>query len=392
MPIQSATIGQQATADTYFFAPNSTNALQVSQPVSFVVRNQNNLLVAQGLATQDANNASHWVASFTVPNTASPTQSGAFYSIVFVATSTSGAGPTATTNTQNQTYFFPVQSAINLDIQDTAVVVLQCNPFTINLVLPYSTLQSLSLRFINHNGGVVTCVDTSTVNLLAPIQTTQGYVYPIPVDCCYSEKLIASQYGVFPYFAYMNYTTPTGGKETTIYTTYIVNAQAMSLMNDIQRYTDRIRNKDIIQQLRVTQLDLLHFSMKGIDMLSAEPPSNFTFNFNSLPPQFYHYAQTAGCIKLLEAQYLGYGMSSFNFSGQAVQFDYDPTPFIMGAIDLLRQDFAKAGQAKNHWARSGGGRGSIATAGGTWGPNGNLVFRVSPYSMPGGFPVLPFLG
>jgi hypothetical protein len=235
-------------------------------------------------------------------------------------------------------------------------------------------------------------VDLSNLNLNAPISTNQGYVYPINIDFCYSRHLQVTHYGVFPYFAYMNYTTPQGGKETTIYTVYAVNTPAMSLMNDIQRYSDRIRNKDIIPQLRITQTDLLHFAMKGIDMLSAEPPSNFTFNFNSLPPQFYHYAQTAGCIKLLEAQYLGYGMSTFNFGGASVNLDYDPTQYIMSIVDQLRQDFSKASLAKNHWARSGGGRGAIASVGGNWGPVSNIIFAVSPVNMPGGWPVLPFLG
>jgi hypothetical protein len=394
MPISSAVVGQQTTADAYFYASDNATPLAVAAPISFVVRNQNNLLVMQGVATQDANNAAHWVATFTIPSNATPTQSGAFYSIVFAAKSSegTGVGQQQVTRNNNQTYFFSVSSQVNIDNVDTAVIVLEYQPFTINLVLPFPYLSTLSLRFVSAHGGTVACVDTSQINLNAPIQTNQGYVYPIPVPQSISCCLPVSHWGVFPYFAYMNFTTPEGMQETTVYTTYIVNTPGMKIMNDIQRYADRIRNKDIIPQLRVTQLDLLHFAMQGIDMLSAEPPSNYTFNFHSLPNQFFFYAQTAGCIKLLEAQYLGYGMSTFDFQGAAVQLNYDPTTYIMQTIDLLRQDFAKASLAKNHWARSGGGRGSIATIGGAWGPVGNLVFQVSPYSMPGGWPVLPFLG
>ena len=394
MGISTVTLGKQTTADAYFYSSDNTTPLAVSAPVSFTVRNQNNLLVAQGICTQDANNAAHWVSTFTIPSNATPTQTGASYSIVFYATSSSstGLGNQQLTNTQNQTFYFSVVPQVNIDNVDTAVVVLQGQQFSINLVLAYPVLQTLSLRFVNHQGGVVTCVDTSSINLNAPIQTNQGYVYVIPVDSCASCQLHASNWGLFPYLAYINYTTPTGGQETTIYTTYIVNAQAMTIMNDVQRYADRIRNKDIIPQLRISQIDLLHFSMQGVDMLSAIPPANYTFNFNSLPNQFYFYAQTGACIKLLEAQYLAYGMSNFNFGGAAVTLDYDPTPFILQTIDLLRQDMSQAGLAKNGWARSGGGRGAIAAIGGTWGPAANLVFRVTPYSMPGGGPVLPFLG
>ncbi|MDE1905121.1 MAG: hypothetical protein KGH75_01540 [Rhodospirillales bacterium] len=394
MPIQEATIGQQTTADAYFYETDGTTPLAVSAPVTFFVRNQNNLLIASGSCTQDANYAAHWISTFTIPNNCTPTQPNANYSVVFVATVTTptGIGNQTVTNTQNQTFFFSVVSQVPVDTQDTAILILECQPFTVNLVLPYSTLQTLSLRFVGAHGETINCIDTSGVNLSAPIQTNQGYVYPIPVDQCYSGQLPATIYGVFPYFAYMNYTAPNGQQETTVYTTYVVNTPAMVLMNDIQRYADRIRNKDIIPQLRVTQLDLLHFAMQGVDMLSAEPPSNFVFNFRSLPNQFFFYAQTAGCIKLLEAQYLGYGMSTFNFQGASVSLDYDPTPYILQTVDLLRQDFTKASLAKNHWARSGGGRGSIATSGGVWGPSANLVFTVSPYSMPGNFPVLPFLG
>src|SRR5271154_2768927 len=110
MPISNATIGQQFTADSYFFAQDGVTPLAVSTPISFVVRNQNNLLVVQGVCTQDANNPAHWIATATIPSTATPTQSGAFYSIVFFATSSNGTGigNQAASNTQNQTYFFTV--------------------------------------------------------------------------------------------------------------------------------------------------------------------------------------------------------------------------------------------------------------------------------------------
>ncbi len=394
MGISTATIGQQAVADAYFYQANSNNPLAVTAPVSYVVRNQNNLLIVQGSCTQDANNAAHWLAQFTLPATVTPTGSNQYFTINFTANSSngSGVGLNAVTNTQSQQFSFTVVSSINSDTTDTAIVVLQSQPFTVNLVLPYPTLQLLALEFYSVHGGQVASVDTSSVNLMNPTQTNQGYVYPIPVPYYISQQLLGTQFGVFPYFAFCTYMTPSGDQNTTVYTTYIVNSQAMSLMNDIQRYSDRIRNKDIIPQLRITQLDLMHFAMKGIDMLSAEPPSNFTFNFCSLPNQFYHYAQTAGCIKLLEAQYLGYGMSTFNFGGAAVQLDYDPTSYIMQIIEQLRQDFSKAGLAKNHWARSGGGRGAIATIGGSFGPVSNLVFRVTPYNQPTGTVVLPYLG
>jgi hypothetical protein len=386
MPISNAVIGTQTSADVFFFN-NLGQPFQATAPASFVVRTQNNLMVAQGICTQDANNAAHWSATFTVPNSAPPTSEGQFYTIVFSISNNS--------TVNNQTFSFTVNSSIQVDDFDTAIVVLQGQPFTVNLRVPFNSLQTLSLRFLNVNGGVLVQPSTATVPLDAPIQQGNQFIYPIPVNATDSAFLNVPNYGVSPYLAYINYTTPDGAQETQVSMVYIVIPTTLNLMNDIRRYCDRIRNNDIIPQLRITDIDLLHFAMQGIEMLNALPPSNFTFNLQTLvfSPQFFFYAQTGACIKLLEAQYLGYGMSSFQFQGQAVQLEYDVTSYIMSVIELLRQDFANATLAKNHWARSGGfSSGRIASIGGSWGPLANLVFAVSPLSLPGGFPVLPFLG
>ncbi len=384
MAISQAVINTQTTADSYFYQADGVTPFVVSQPVSFAVRTQTGLLVSSGSATQDPNNAAHWSASFTIPSTAPATNSGEFYTILFTATNG--------TNTSQQTFNFSVSSQIQTDPTDTAIIVLVNQPFTINLTLPYSSLLTLTVRFVNVNGAVVN-VPTITTNINNPVPTSNGqYIYQIPISATDSASMQLPGYGVFYYFAYINYTTPAGSQETDVQMVYIANTTCLKIMNDIRRQVDRIRNNDIIPQLRITDIDLLHYTLQGVEYVNSQPPANCLFNLQSLPVQFYIYAQKAGSMQLLEAQYLAQGMTAVELSGQAVSLSQDVTQYIVQMIEMLRTDLQSVGLAKNHYMRSGGSTGVISAIGGVWGPVANLVYNVSPYMVSGAFPVLPFLG
>ena len=164
-------------------------------------------------------------------------------------------------------------------------------------------------------------------------------------------------------------------------------------MQAVRRQVDRIRNGDFIPQLQFTDIDLINCLLQGYQYFNSIPPANgATFTPVTLPDNFYMFVENCAIIKLLEAQYLAEGMTAFNFQGQAVQLDVDRTQYIAAQIDRLENNIQNhAGKAKNHWMRSGGGTGKIGAVGGVWGPVSNIVFRVSPLSMPGGYPVMPFM-
>ncbi len=383
MALTQAVINTQTNADVYFYQANGTTPFVGSSPAIYVVRDPTGLLVTSGIASQDSNNPAHWTAVFSIPSSAPATATGQFYTITWTI---SNSGQIA-----SQTFNFSVVSQIQTDPVDTAVIVLQGSPFTINLTVPYPTLQTLTLRFLNYQGGVVD-TPTITTNISNPVQSGNQYIYQIQIGASDSANLVMPNYGVFYYFAYVNYTTPTGSQETNVIMVYVVNTTCIKIMNDMRRYVDRIRNNDVIPQLRITDLDLMHYTIQGVEYLNAIPPSNIGFNLANLPPMFNFYVQKAGAMQLLEAQYLAQGMTSFEFNGQSVQLTQDITQYIMQTIDMIRQDVSSAGLAKNHFTRSGGQNGLVSAIGGVWGPSANLVFRVSPYSLPSQFPSLPFLG
>lgn len=383
MPLTQAVVGSQTNADAYFYQNDGVTPFVGTTPAAYVVRTQNNLLITSGTAQQDPNNSAHWLATFTIPTTAPTTNSGEFYSITWFLSNKN--------NQNTQTSYFTVSSQIQTDPTDTAILVLYGQPFTINFTVPYATLDTLTLRLVDMNGAVVTTPPVTT-NLSNPTAMPNGkYLYQIYVDYNHAQSMVIPGVGISYYFAYVNYITPNGTQETEIIIIYIVNTLCLGLMNNIRRYVDRIRNNDILPQLRITDIDLMHFTMQGVEYINMIPPSNVLFNLQNLPSQFQQYAMLAGSMRLLEAQYLAQGMTAVDFAGQAVTLTQDVTQYIMQMVDLIRSDLQNVGLAKNHFARSGGLRGQRAAIGGTWGPVSNLVFRVSPYSMPTGWPSLPFL-
>ena len=387
MSISSVILNTPTITDVYFYAADGATPLILSSPATYVVRTHTNLLIASAVATQDVQNAAHWQATINIPSSAPPTPENAYYTITWTGISGN--------NKIVQTYNFIVSSGITQDISDNAVLVLQGQPFTVSVNLPFSSLSSIAVNLVDINNTVIDTPSVSAVNLSAPPSNGQGgYIYQIPVNATNSANLVVPQIGSFPYFANISYTAPSGATGNVIPVVYVVTNYTMHLMNSIRRFVDRIRNNDIIPQLRITDIDLLHFSYKGLEYVNSAPPANFTLTLSSVMnlPQLSFYVEKAACLELLQSMYLGYGMSSFQFQGQAVQLDYEPTQFIQSLISELRTDLNNVGMAKNHLARSGGfSGGRITSVGGNLGPVSNWVYRVQTFGInAGGFDALPF--
>lgn len=398
--LQNAVLGQSSVADIYFYQQDGSAFVGIGG-AAFSVRAPFGALIVSGIGQQDPNNSAHWTTSITIPPTAPVTQANQYYSITWLL----GNGSTSMQSTQ----YFTVVAAIDTTPTDTGTVVVEGQPFSIVLSVPYPTLQTLSLRITDEKGTVYMAMSL-TGSIPTPVQQGANYNYVISVTPSpiagpttglswtdgftgtVQGYIAASSNGVTPYIAYFNYTTPTGTQETEFQDIYVVNMLAYKFMNDLRRYVDRIRNQDIIPQLRLTPIDYLHFTLIGMEYLNSIPPSNHApFLLSNIPPNFYHPLEICATIRLCEAQYLAEGLTEFNFQGAAVQLEVNHPQYWMGLAEALRQEVQSISLAKNHYMRSGGFSGHLGSVGGVWGPVSNIVYRIAPLAMPGAYPVLPFL-
>jgi hypothetical protein len=384
MPVENVVRGESFTAHVYFYAQDGVTPFQPSKAVSFTVRSSDGSLITQGLGTQDLNNLAHWSASISLPTDAPTTVDGERYVLTWHAVSGS--------MTQTSTEYFSVSDQFDLDPDDSTTIAVENQPFTLYLRSQWSTLPTLSLRITDFHGNVKYTI----AGLTDVVGTKDGrdYVYPVLIQPTY-RQLVPTVQGVTPFLAYFNYTTPQHIQEVEVQQVIITSSIMITLMENVRRQCDRIRNRDFIPQLQVSQIDLANAVMMGYMMFNGYPPSNngvFWPSHNNTPDQFLIFIQNCACIKLLQSLYLGEGMTAFNFAGQAVTLDMDRTQYIQAMISMLEEENSDARMAKNHYFRSGGGRwGRLGSVGGAWGPTSNVIYKISPLSLNSGFPILPFL-
>jgi len=388
--------GTAATAQAYFYIDGTSDPLQVIGGVTYQIFTPENVLVLSGVATQDMASPARWTINFVIPNSAPTTAPDQRYLLKWRARS---GNEIVSINE-----YFAVTDPAGNDVVDTTVVALVGQPFRANLLLPESDIASLSLRVLTTEGNPVISLgnlitdppeDASPPGPITPTQAGSNYVYSVNVDNVnWLAGLTIRNSGLATYFAYFNYTTAAGEQKTEIQPIYLANTILISIMNDMRQFVDMLRNADVVAELRVSEAKLLHFATQGLLRLNAASPANFTFDFISIPQQFYFYVVKAAQYELLSAMYLAEGMTSFDFQGMSVQLNMERTQYIQTLMSDIRSDLDNnMPKAKAQYARSGGFRGRVGTIGANLGPNFNFVFRAQyGYNNWGGpLPLLPFL-
>jgi hypothetical protein len=408
MPIApNVTLGSTVNADVYLYQDDGITPLITVGGVIFNVFAFNNLKVLSGIATQDFANPAHWTASISIPSNAPPTNAGQFYTLQWIANTSSGK--------YVEKYSFTVSITAAPPITDACVAAVQNQPFEVDLVLPYSSISSLSLRILN--SCETPLVTMTGLNTTAVSQNGSQFIYRIPItdpsvlstlavtnnpsipqgpNIIINPNIIGFNYGdpgfgVMPYIAYIQYLDPNGNQCTEIQPIYICSTMMIQLMKGMQNFIDILRNNDTIPQLRVTESKLIHFLIQGLLKFNSTPPQQIQFNFASLPTQFQFFVQKLGCLEFLQALMLGEGMTAFNFSGMSTQLDSDRTQYISNMIESIRGDDVVQMQiSKRNFAKSGGGTGLIGSIGINLGPNFNFLFPLSYYNSSNLFG-LPFI-
>lgn len=391
MPVVSVTRGQPATAEVFFRNPDQT-PFAGNTPARYTVLDFKNNLVVQGNATQDMTNASHWLATFTIPLSAPVSDINQNYAVLwYIANST---------NSMSAIEYFKVISDVDLippfeeaqllmDGLGDGAIPGQSTVYTDTLVLNTNKLESLSvtLRTVTDstlfsytsiplvpsaivNGKYYYCINSTdaTVDNL-----TGNPVGPGPVP-----GLVAANMGVCPYFAYWQYQIQGQPPQLEIHPIYVINGVAVMLMNDIRRQLDAIRNEDMITQLRWTDIRLFHFALQGIQTINESKPTITGWTLRSLPTQFYHLANQAGCLEAVKSQYIAEGYTTFDMQGAAVQMNADRTQYLQSMISqyegYLNNTLIATKRAYVRSLRFG----PMGQVQGVWGPSANVVVPISP--------------
>ena len=360
---------QQSEFKVNFYNDKGT-PLVVSTPVRYRVRDYKKNLLASGIADQDVNDSSLWRARLTIPSTSPITPVDKYYSIAWKAVDTFG-------NSQIERNSFKVKDIFNDKPFDPTVVALLGDTFKVKIKLPYEPIGG-SVRIANARGNVL----ASKVGMESWVgrPTEDGFIYSVEfTNMDYPYRSLTSMGGLATCFAYINYLDPQNGKHTEIYPIYFCSPILINLMNDMRTYLDLLRNGDIIAQLQYSEAKLLHFAYQGLQYVNSVPPNWVQVNFNTLGTPsgypYYRWVLKAAQLELLDAMALAEGMTSFDFSGMAVQLSSNREQYLSAAADKIRSELdANLGKAKTQTAVRGGFSGNIGTINVNFGPNSNFLY------------------
>lgn len=449
--MQGTVVRGQEVTDVAEFFDDFGNPLSV-QRVTFTVRDFHRNLIVKGEGAQNNLSPEQWSCSFTIPDHA-PTTDNTYYTITWAALDKGGNTHTNTTRfcvednledypheeghlafyqqSFNASLFLPFRATgLSLRIaRDNAslagdVLFVRRGPEGFNQKRHgngyiYSVPVLVDSQNVQYSNGLNEqgMVGTSVIGLgnqqQNPSQNTtttttnaDGTTTTTSMTTTYSNPgfivnpgqitgLSPSAWGLNSMFMYWNYESERGERDTIVNRLYIVNGKMVRMMDDLRRQADRIRNRWTIPQLRLTDVDLAHFCIKGMDMFNSVPPSaNGVWSLGNLPEQLYDIVFTGALARFFEAQYLALAETDFQFSGQAVSLSNQTAQYFESAAESYRRQFSeRAAAAKRGILKSGGGAVVAGTLGATslyvgFGSYGGYGLGMGSG---GSYPTLPFL-
>lgn len=438
--------GQEVTDTAEFF--NEYGApLVVSKAPTFTVRDFHGNLITKGSGAQNPTNPQQWTASFTIPDHC-PITDNTYYTLTWTAIDKAGSKQTNVTrfsvsdnledypHEEGQVAFYQQSfiAKLHLPFQVTGLSLRICrdnangkvdvlffrnnpNNFAVKRAgrgYEYAVpviVDSAEKRYSNglDESSIVGTGSISLGNQNNPTQTntytttnadgsvttsssttTYGYNPNSPiVNPGAITGLAQSAWGYNSLFLYWNYQDKQGNQETVTTRLYVVNGKMVRMMDDLRRQADRIRNKWTIPQLRLTDVDLAHFCIQGMDKFNSVPPSaNGTWTLGNLPEQLYDIVLLGALVRFLQAQELALAETEFSFAGQAVQLNTNnrSAAYSRMADKYDREFYSKATSAKKGLLRSR----LLPQLAVTWGPTSNISEN-GEWTVGGMVGALPFL-
>lgn len=121
-----------------------------------------------------------------------------------------------------------------------------------------------------------------------------------------------------------------------------INPSIMTVMKDLRSYVDRLNMELRLDALRFADTDYLLWLEAGMNRWNGLPFST-TFDMTHATGAIRDMWLLCSQIQALRTKYLEEGLSSFNYSGAAVQLDFDVTPHIESVIQALETRLQEEG-------------------------------------------------
>jgi len=314
--------GASFIIETYFKEQNG-DSFVATKPPTYTMRTPEGALVLSGAAQQDYQVPSRWFATVTLPESTPIFPQEKKYSLTWHIFNKQ--------QKRTNVEFFNVSPVLeDYSYIENDKVVLDNNPFRDHIILPKNLdITDLSIKVLDGQGNVY----------------LSGLVNPEPVATYYDKvkysfssppiaRMIAGNSCNRPFIIQWNY-KGSGEHRQEFHFLYVISAKVLLFMNDLRRFIDRARNEDIINQLQYTDVDLVHWLLRGIDRINMANPSLTNYTICNMPNQFNIALTYAAAWEGLSAQLLAEGVSNFELSGQSVSLSVDRTPALEGAFSKV---------------------------------------------------------
>lgn len=322
-------------------------------PVKYFVYSPDGKKVLSGSATVDPQDASFYTLNFTIPANMPYTEGGEFARLKI-------RGKDYYDNSYVIEERFEVLEAGDENAVSTNknVVTTVTSPLTASTEIPASLGNTTAtFQVLNEQNQVVhNAPVTSVVKNGRRIFTANSVSHGLQPS--------SNVHG-----AYLGQWVITGGSltgpEIETCMVYVLNAQAMLMMESLRSLLDKGWLANIHPYLSWDAASFIQYLNKGFDVINSMAPRTTTFSMNApLPIGLTVYIETAAAVQALRAQQLAESNSSFDFQGLGVQLNVDRFPALDSIISQLTSDLDRAAEAKKAWVNSGSPTGPV-TPGGT---------------------------
>lgn len=341
-----AVIGREVTfrAD---FSDDAEEPLDLQSAPTFKIYSHDGDFITSGSGAQDMGAPAYWTASVTIPTSAPTTdEPEQFYKIKWRATDETG-------DEWTQIERFKVFSG--LDEEDgpiEPVIIMQGDLDAEDMIRADKVVTNISIKlvdpFTNDSEEIYSEMNPDAYS------TNGAYVYKVTLDL--EEVAAELNPGVLCRQLQWTITYDDGKRSREIHDLYIINSMMAKYISDVRSRIDKGGLWDFNAALRIHDWEICGALLIGLDRMNVNPATITAFNLGNIPLSFNSFLLDLTCIEILRRLYLAYGMSAFDFSGQATQLSSDQTQYIQTMIDALGSDISEnIRKAKKMFIRKKGG-------------------------------------
>ena len=376
MAIIRAAPGEVVNARVQFTDDDDDPIIDITGIVQYRVYSPDGRTLVRSAATVDPADSSIYTASFTMPANTPVSENGEKAKFVMVGTDSEG-------NKYQHKEWFDVIGAGDDTVMANRrhVVTTQTTGFSTTFSLPADVdVDSVTFTLYNDNSEpmVVRADPPSTIvggNRIYKTTFPKGHGYP-------PSSSISG--------AYLGEWRAEGGDleddEVETVNVYILNPQAMLLMDDMRAMLDKGDLRNIHPYLSWNAETFIQHLNEGFEYVNGAPTTTTNFSINRpLPVGLTRFIKIAAELSALRAQYLAESQTSnINFQGLGVQLDIDRLTGLQTLMDQLNAELEKLPDWKKNWIQSGSPVGNTNSAGSRKQPlaSGIVISEATNYANP----------